>query len=54
MSFERLDVQLEGTVLTGSLTTEPIKISKVEVEEFHSGFYDETEHPYDFKDISFD
>ena len=54
MSFERLDVQLEGTVLTGSVTSVSIKVSEVEVEDFHAGFDTGGENHYDFKDISFD
>lgn len=53
MDFSPVSVDLSGTILTGSLTSVPIKINEVTVEDFENGF-DATAYPDGFKDITFD
>mgnify|MGYP003305721457 CR=1 FL=1 len=54
MTMTRLTLSLEGTVLTGSLTSVPIKINEVTVEDYSAGFHEGVSGELDFKDITFD
>jgi len=51
LSTELLRVETSGSILTGSLTTVPIQVGAVTVENYEAGF---NESGNDFKEISFD
>ncbi len=52
MEIAQMEVELNGPLLTGSVTSKKIDVNTVEVEPFVQGFGG-TGDP-DFKDISFD
>lgn len=53
LSTELIRVEATGSILTGSLTSVPIQIASVTVEDYKAGFDEGPEHN-DFKEISFD